>query len=415
MKRTTSRVLVAATATGWAAGLLVVAARHSQAGGTFRATSAATAVTAQLSNPDQLPLSATAEGSTQTAQAVVDQLGTSQGFASSPYPGGFVLGVPGLVAGAGGPSLPVEYPLYVSSDRETRPKAEATGPTYALRSVSTEGSTHASAVGSVVENPRARSGRASAEATSSVAGDGSISATGTTEIDNFTVAGVVSLARVSSRVTATRSPTGKLSRSSHLELEGGQVAGQQIALANGQLVVAGTKQPLPESPLAATLAQAGVTLATVGPADDPNGRTGGAVIVTITNTNDATSSSRATYRLGSATAFVTFGGSPDDQQPTFRDDGSSQPPVTSGTGSAPTGTGSGELAGPGLPPITAGPDRGLPGGPSVAGPTPALRPANAALPLPKGIAWLYFCFVAASTAILLSAQLIRMYGVKARL
>ena len=411
MRRTRARSLLAAAATTIGCAGLVAAATTSTASTSFRATATATTVTAQVANPDQLPLGATAELSGQTAQAVTDQLGTSTGFASLPYPGDFVVGAPGLVAGAGGPSLP-DYPLYVKSDRDTKPHAKAEGPGYLLDAASQDRSTQAQALGSATDTAAFRSGRGQAQAKTTVGSDGGVKATATTELESITVSGVLRIGRVASEVTVTRTASGALSRKSSLQVEGVAVTGQQVGFVDGQLVLAGTQHPLAGTPLNDAMAEAGVTMTSVAPVDGPEGRTGGALVVTVQNTNDSAGTTQATYRLGGAAAFVSFAGAPEGGAIGGTDEvvGGSTPstlaPEAAPAGSAPVGR-----AEPVAVDNGAAPDRQLAAAPH---PQSALKPAGARLPLRNQAAWLYFCFVAASVGLLLSAHTIRQYGVKVR-
>lgn len=411
MRRTRARSLLAATATAIGCAGLAATATTSSAATSFRATATATAVTAQVSNPDQFPLGATVEMSGETAQAVTDQLGTSTGFASFPYPGDFVVGAPGLVAGAGGPSLG-DYPLYVKSDRDTKPHAKAEGPGYLLEAVSQERSTRAQAVSSATDTAAFRSGRRHAEAKTVVGSDSGVKATATTDVENITVSGVLRIGRVASEVIVSRTASGALSRDSGLQVEGIAVGGQQVGLVDGQLVLAGTGQPLAASPLNDVMAQAGITMTTVAPVDGPEGRTGGALIVTVRNTNDSAGTTQTTYRLGGAAAFVSFAGAQDGGTTGGTDDVvSGSPPASFAPQPAPAGA---EPVGRSEPIAS---DSGAAPGPQLAaGPHPprTLQPAGTRLPLRNQAAWLYFCFVAASVGLLLSAHTIRRYGVKVR-
>ncbi len=81
-----------------------------------------------------------------TAQARVDSLGTSVGFAAFPYPGDTIATAPGLVAslvlpqlGLPPPNLP-PYPLAVSSQYPGQPSQKVDQPALSLIAESTSGS-----------------------------------------------------------------------------------------------------------------------------------------------------------------------------------------------------------------------------------------------------------------------------------
>src|SRR5665213_1233207 len=88
-----------------------------------------------------------------TAQATVDALGESNAFASSPYPGDSIAGLPSLVNGLGGsgglPPLP-SYPFIVNTSYPSTPAADQTQGPYRLAATSSPDASSASARTGVV-------------------------------------------------------------------------------------------------------------------------------------------------------------------------------------------------------------------------------------------------------------------------
>src|SRR5438067_4011592 len=63
------------------------------------------------------------DGGAWSSQAVMTSSGSSEAFASNPYPGESIVTLPGTLAGAGVAGVP-EYPLYAGSSYPQKPHAE---------------------------------------------------------------------------------------------------------------------------------------------------------------------------------------------------------------------------------------------------------------------------------------------------
>lgn len=111
----------------------------------FDAVVAAYGFDSTLSNPS-IPIGLVIEGAGPTAQAHLSSLQASDGFASFPYPGDTVVGLPGLVSAVflGGAPVPA-YPFYVSTAYGQQPAA-ANYPGVALSSESNGNEARANAV-----------------------------------------------------------------------------------------------------------------------------------------------------------------------------------------------------------------------------------------------------------------------------
>jgi hypothetical protein len=383
----------------------------------YEAIAVASAARARFTNPEVLPLGAVVEVGGQTAQTVLDQLGSSQGFASHPYPGDFVVGAPGVVNSANPPVPAPDYPLYVASDADNRPEAKASGPGYTLEARSTRDTSAARAVGGS-DSPDAAFGRAEALASSTVDEEGAITAAAAATAESVSFGTALRIGRVASKATATRGPDGKLVRSSSLEVDGVSVAGQRVGFEEGTLVLAGTEQPLAGTPLGDVLEEAGISVEAVAPKDDPDGRTAGALVVTVRRTTDVGGTSSASYRLGGVSALVSFAGGANPVEAAggdvvSDDTGAGAPPPTT-TAGAPADASPPIGGADVVDPAPAG------GSPDPAAAPPRARSDDAALsratgPLTQDAASIYWAFVASALALCGSGQLLRHLGVKARI
>ncbi|HWH28279.1 MAG TPA: hypothetical protein VNU26_04840 [Mycobacteriales bacterium] len=402
-------VLCAAAAAASAVALAVV--QPVAAATSFQAVAAATTVSAQVSNPDQLPLGATVETSGPTSQATVDQLGTSKAFASHPYPGDFAVGAPGLANGAGSPVPVPDYPFYVTSDVQNTPEARAEGPGYSLSATSSERASTGDAVGGVTGD--LTSGRSRATSTTTAAEDGRITATASSAVDSVVVDGVLRFTSVRSTVTVVRGTDGKTTRTSSLEADGVSVAGQRVGLVDGELVIAGTKIPLEGTPLGDVLDDAGIAVSQTAAQDTPEGRTGGALQVTVVDARPETGSTRTTYRLGGVSAFVSAAAG---AEPAVADVEVAEPPTATfdlpDTPAASISTGdlqadAAPLTSDALASVEA----------PLAASEEAQKPRRLVSYLPErsDAVWLYLPFVVAAAALCGCTQVLRHLGVKARL
>jgi hypothetical protein len=248
------------------------------------------------------------------AQAQIDSLGGTAAFASDPYPGGTLIGLPSLLGTATNgaiPSLPA-YPLLVTTDQGT-PSGHVEVGTIVLDAQSRPGSS----------TGRTTDGVASAHASTTADADGGlVRAHAETAIPSVQLSPSLSLNGLRSAADATRSPSGELVRSSTFEVAALTILGQRVALTSTGLSLLGTDIPLGFDPsallasLLSSLAAQGTTIELLPPTQVPDGVTSAGLRITTVQhpppeLASGLESVRVQVTLGRASAFVTnsaFGG-----------------------------------------------------------------------------------------------------------
>jgi hypothetical protein len=224
----------------------------------YQLVAAADGVRITWSVPGFAAIDSPIDGGGPSAQARLDSLGQSGGFASLPYPGDAFVGLPGLLAGFTGLPAAPDYPFYVSSSHPTVPDKRYEVPGMALSAHSDAGTSVASAAGgqggdAMVLHPASR-----AETTR--AGDGTLTALATSAVDTLTV-GPLRLRGLASTAKVVRTPDGRQEITSSLTAASAAV-GDLAAQVNDQgLIVAGTATPIGADPVADALAKAGIRVA----------------------------------------------------------------------------------------------------------------------------------------------------------
>ena len=300
----------------------------------FIGKASADLVQASFSIPGFLIVSNFFEGPGPTAQAAIDSLGSSQGFASLPYPGETATSVPGLVSTLTGKSLP-SYPFIVNSSYPSNPSRQVDQPGYHLSSVSEATSTTATATaGESLSSPSEVGGFA--KATVANAADGFV-ARSTAHVDlstgGVTVSGVVATAEV------RRSPSGTITKTSSLSIAGLSVGGVKIGVDNEGLTVLGTKVPLGAGGAVDSLDVNGTKVSYLKPSSTSDSVLSPGLQIETMQQLPAPVRAPAMIRFTLGRAFAQGGGV------TAGFGGLPLPPVLSGVGS---GLGAGLTAAPGL-------------------------------------------------------------------
>ena len=200
-------------------------ARAADSISSFNAVSSAYAFDATLVNPQTIPVVSAVEIAGPTAQAHLSSLSDSDSFASFPYPGQDVVGVPGLVAALFGVPAP-PYPAYVSTSLGDKP-ADKQLPGVTLHAESEQSQAAASAMAGPASATNATS---TAHATQD--GDG-VSTITDTAVDGLNIAGVLRVSGLQAHTEASRDSSAKLTTGSHISF--------------GQLTVPGLSLTIPTS------------------------------------------------------------------------------------------------------------------------------------------------------------------------
>lgn len=212
------------------------------------------------------------DGGGPTAQAALDSLGTTSGYAAFPDPGTFLAGAPSLVTGlvssgvAGLPGIQLpplpNFPLSVSSDNTRSEQTIGAGP-YALSAKSSDrASTAESTAGLATPGGNVALLRSSA----SVAREGdSVVSHATTTLEGLTL-GPLTIGKVTSTARYELDASGTTTSSTDLRISGARIGGVSVDLTPQGLDVAGIVIPIPiEDTLGALLGAAGITVDFLAP------------------------------------------------------------------------------------------------------------------------------------------------------
>src|SRR5713101_5513283 len=247
-----------------------------------------------------------------TAQARVDSLGTSVGFAAFPYPGDTIATAPGLVAslvlphlGLPPPNLP-PYPLAVSSQYPGQPSQRVDQPALSLIAQSTAASSagHATATGS--DSGGNAIGKAVSNATSNVDSSGALVADAASTVESVTISGIFRIGRVVATAHATSSGTGVPATRSSFSAEGMTVAGVPVELTEKGLVLAGSTVPLPpSSSVAQALAGPGIGVQYLAPVTSPGAIRSAGLVVSVALHSPTGSEYTVVYTFGIVQASLS--------------------------------------------------------------------------------------------------------------
>ncbi len=206
----------------------------------FSGTASADGIRMSLKIPDFLIVENFLDGPGPSAQASLDSLGTSQAFASMPYPGETVVALPGLLSILTGKSMP-SYPFYISTSNPTSPDSHVDQPGYHLAAHSDSTSSSASAR-SGEETTSGSKGGSFSTVSVSVEPDGTLVSRSGTLVD--LTLGPIQLSGFEVTAKVERSPDGEVKRASNLRVSHLSLAGTPIGVTDHGLVVGSSALPL---------------------------------------------------------------------------------------------------------------------------------------------------------------------------
>ncbi|GAA5112195.1 hypothetical protein [Haloechinothrix salitolerans] len=416
-----------ATAAASAGLLLTVlppgAAASTDPGGGCPVVGTAVGVQVTVSASDNLLLSAPTGAGVPVAQACVDYaVRDSRAFASSPYPGETVLAGPGLLGQRLGQDVP-GYPAYASSRHPARGSGEANGPGYDLRASSDETTSTAWArSGGAPENGEGAGGADGSGDTLSVPeatvdpDSRSAAATASSDTRPLTINDVLTLGQVHSTATAELSGDGTIRRDSDLRIGRTTVAGAEVVITPKGVKAADQTVGLPEQRPADALEQAGIDVEYLAAEKTKDGVLSAGVQIVAEHTDPGSGATyTVTYTVGRA-----FAGVAPVRDDSFDRGGGLDAPPPPKVAAEPPARGGARAAEP-------------PGGPSPANapapepdqaPEPAAAPEveppetqavrQAGNPIPMGVGALYLAIVLGALAMVVSATMLRLLGVKTR-
>jgi hypothetical protein len=265
--------------------------------------------------PGQFAVEEVVDGGGPVAQSRLDA-GSSESFASLPYPGGTAVAYQGLFSVATGISSPFAYPFYVQATNPGAPEAEVADPsgTYRLQAKAAGPSTTAGA--------RFRPGAPEAiisggEATTGIAIEGpTVVSSAESLAEAISLAGgTLQIGSVRSRsVTTYTDGAGTPETKTSLMVDGLSAGGTRFGVGPDGFVVLG--QPVPSAPkeaqavLEQILGPAGLSLRFVQAQALPGGGQAAALEIVARQTQPQFPSSTVSLRLGGASSTVSLGEGP---------------------------------------------------------------------------------------------------------
>lgn len=366
-RRPRSGFLSGARGLALAAALLlgfVASARSSgadQAGQAFDAIAEASGGYVQYGIANFLAVENYLDGGGPVSQSTFSSAGSSQAFASLPYPGSTAVSGPGLVTGLTGLPVPA-YPFYAGASHPTQPEQEVIDPSggYALRAKADDrGSRGSATAGSASpERPGPR-----AEAGAEVATDGGVVTVTAGSLNQAVQLGALSIASVRSSSVTTYDPSAADPvTTTAFTVEGGRVGDLVFSFGPDGLRVAQQPIPLPVSAgldaLNQALAPAGMSIRFEAPTPIKGGAMAGVMELSSDAPVPGAGTGRFRLRLGGAMSAVVLGGAalPIDLRATVPSPSDALPPATPGEAAGPqnsaaagSGSSTGAVIGVALP------------------------------------------------------------------
>ena len=295
--------------------LVVVASPRSsgadQAGQAFDAIAEASGGYVQYGIANFLAVENYIDGGGPVSQSTFSSVGSSQAFASLPYPGSTAVSGPGLLTGITGLPIP-PYPFYAGASHPTQPQQEVTDPSggYVLRAKADERGSRglATAGATSPERPGPR-----AEAGAEVVTDGGIVTVTASSLNQMLQLGPLSIGSVrSSSVTKYGPSSGEPVTTTAFTVEGGRVGDVAFSFGPDGLRVAEQAIPLPVSAgldaLNQALAPAGLSIRFQAPTPINGGALAGVMELSSDAPVPGAGTGRFRLRLGGAMSAVALGG-----------------------------------------------------------------------------------------------------------
>ncbi|HVW31030.1 MAG TPA: hypothetical protein VHL53_00700 [Acidimicrobiia bacterium] len=282
-----------------------------QAGQAFDAIAEASGGYVQYGIANFLAVENYLDGGGPVSQSTFSSAGSSQAFASLPYPGSTAVSGPGLVTGLTGLPVPA-YPFYAGASHPTQPQQEVTDPSggYLLRAKADDrGSRGFALAGSA--SPARPGPRA--EAGAEVATDGGVVTVTAGSLNQAVQFGPLSITSVrSTSVTKYDPSSADPVTTTAFTVEGGRVGDLAFSFGSDGLRVAQQAIPLPVSAgldaLNQALAPAGMSIRFEAPTPIKGGAMAGVVEMSSDAPVPGAGTGRFRLRLGGAMSAVVLGG-----------------------------------------------------------------------------------------------------------
>jgi hypothetical protein len=250
--------------------------------GSFQGNASAEGMRFTISSPGFLVVEDFVDGGTPVAQAGVNSLGDSKGFASAPYPGDLALtGGNTLKAVTGFPVALPPYPFVAQSSYPTPPESKVAFPGVELSAVSRPAASQAMASTGAASGENRIGGMS---ATADVAVDDAKSvvlSAASSHVFGLSIAGVLEVGRIDASASVRRSPGENPQRASDLRVEGLKVGGVEAVLTKDGVAAGGSPAALPDGkPLTDALRQQGLSVEYLAARDQEDGVVSPGVVIT---------------------------------------------------------------------------------------------------------------------------------------
>jgi len=205
------------------------------------------------------------DASPSTAQALLDSVGRSEGFAAAPTPGSFFATLPsngnGVVAGLGIPFAFPDYPFYASSSHPVKPSTETTvGPFHAKADSDQQHSEGVATSGGPAGREGAFMSSRAAAAVRLDPGTGVRTAESHSRFDGFTT-GPLALGQSLADASLTQAPGQAPAKASSFTVASFTIAGVPVAMTDKGFQLGGQAPPTADlTALMGVLGQAGITV-----------------------------------------------------------------------------------------------------------------------------------------------------------
>lgn len=334
------------------------------------------------------------DASPSTAQALLDSVGRSEGFAAAPTPGPFFATLPsngnGVVAGLGIPFAFPDYPFYANSSHPVKPSTDTTvGPFHAKAESDQQHSTGEAASGGPAGKDGAFMSSRAAATVRLDPGTGVRTAEAQSRFDGFTT-GPLALGQSLANASLTQSPGQAPAKASSFTVASFTIAGVQVALTDKGFKLGDQAPPTADlAALMGILGQAGITVEFIPARETPTSIDSAGMRITRAGADPTGTQHKVSLVIGRVSAAIQASSAPVldtlapgiDIPPTGPTPAGDTSPVTSPT-SAPATASLGSVSSvgpaPGLvPSFTAGPLPGAGGAPESTAAAPiATQPAS---------------------------------------
>jgi len=240
------------------------------------------------------------------AQAVIDSILGSKGFAGAPYSAAAADNAGAAGADSG------EIPVFAIAQHPTTPSASKPLPGGGLEATSTADSASGKAALGASSEGAGGVGAVTNSAKATCASDTTIDAVADSVATGVEIAGVLRIGSVRSHAAVTLTPSGEKKLVGTVDIEGATVGGQAVSITDKGVVLAGSPSALPADPVTPALEAAGIKITYVKAVSDESQGQVLAPTLEITVSGDASGAAAGkstTYSFGRAFARAVLEGS----------------------------------------------------------------------------------------------------------